>query len=210
MSQIQPKSTKSPRKDHVRRKIRTLDSRHITHDDHLNLSMTSKPNVTFGTSTNSISSFLCDGTTYKSFPTKTSGFLYYRPHDFSDFGGQVRFRLTSTTNPTTFEFGTDLLLPNGMPWTISLFRIACIGRWSSIKDLLLADHLTSQDLTTKCQSIIAESKLINLRIAKMQLLAARGDHFAAKFDQQWITIAILSDASLETITLQRILFGTQS
>lgn len=62
------------------------------------------------------------------FPAGTHGFLYHgsktsvsradstdADHDTKHVG-QVRFRITSSSDPTTFANGKDLQLPTGLPW----------------------------------------------------------------------------------------------
>lgn len=46
-----------------------------------------------------------------SFPAQTRGFLYYSPPL-----NQIRFRITGSSDPKSFQEGKDLSLPDGSPW----------------------------------------------------------------------------------------------
>ncbi|KAK7056091.1 hypothetical protein R3P38DRAFT_3385802 [Favolaschia claudopus] len=87
------------------------------------------------------------------FPPRTSGFLYFhRPANAAPLEGSVRFRLTSSSSPSSFETGHDLLLPLGVPWQLNLPQIACHGHFR-IRDQLLHDNLVTEDQLSLCQSM---------------------------------------------------------
>ncbi|KAK0436015.1 hypothetical protein EV421DRAFT_1716242, partial [Armillaria borealis] len=79
-----------------------------------------------------------------SFPDQTTGFYYYWTHpDLPTTAGQLRFRLTPTSNPSLFESGSDLLKPNGTPWAISVARLF------GLQDVYYAHRLLEDGLVTK-------------------------------------------------------------
>ncbi len=77
---------------------------------------------------------------YGVYPKQTTGFNYYWTHpDLPATAGQLRFRLTPSRDPSLFKSGSDLLRPNGLPWSVSMARLFgvqkfttpyTIGRWT--------------------------------------------------------------------------------
>ncbi|KAJ7165839.1 hypothetical protein C8R46DRAFT_996927 [Mycena filopes] len=78
------------------------------------------------------------------FPPRTSGFFYYhRPDSLALTASGVRFRLASV-EPTSFPHGRDLLLPDGLPWEVSVRAISAEHRLAQLKTLLLRDGLITK------------------------------------------------------------------
>ncbi|PSR75330.1 hypothetical protein PHLCEN_2v9193 [Hermanssonia centrifuga] len=79
------------------------------------------------------------------FPQGTQGFLYYHaPKWAPQLAGQLRFRITPSSDPATFSSGRDLT-SRGLPWRKSLFSISALHSqtllWMLIRDGLVTDHL---------------------------------------------------------------------
>jgi hypothetical protein len=56
--------------------------------------------------------------THPHYPPDTKSFLYYfTPPEKPRIAAELRLRVTSTGEPTSFETGSDLLLRNGQPWS---------------------------------------------------------------------------------------------
>ncbi|KAG6860434.1 hypothetical protein C0995_011202 [Termitomyces sp. Mi166 len=75
------------------------------------------------------------------FPSKTRGFLYCH-HDprLPPTTGEVRFRVTETSDPTCFQNGTDLMRPDGsLPWSISLLQLR--STHEPFKELAIQDGI---------------------------------------------------------------------
>ena len=52
------------------------------------------------------------------FPSDTNAFLYYFiPPEKPRIAGELRLRVTSSDDPASFKSGSDVLLPNGRPWS---------------------------------------------------------------------------------------------
>ena len=59
--------------------------------------------------------------TRQPFPPDTNAFLYYfMPPEKSRTSGELRLRVTASDDPASFESGSDLLRPNGQPWSRTL------------------------------------------------------------------------------------------
>ncbi|KAG6875518.1 hypothetical protein C0993_008848, partial [Termitomyces sp. T159_Od127] len=57
--------------------------------------------------------------------SKTRGFLYYHRHPFLPLTtGEIRFRVTESSDPTCFQNGTDLTRSDGaLPWSLPVIRL---------------------------------------------------------------------------------------
>ncbi|KAG6883713.1 hypothetical protein C0992_008034, partial [Termitomyces sp. T32_za158] len=77
---------------------------------------------------------------YLRFPPKTQGFLYYHCHPhLPPTTGEIRFRVTESSDPTYFHNGTDLVRADGvLPWSIPLDRLN--WKHAPLKELLSQDH----------------------------------------------------------------------
>ncbi|TFK45354.1 hypothetical protein OE88DRAFT_1669401 [Heliocybe sulcata] len=84
------------------------------------------------------------------FPPDSHGFLYWHiESDAQPAEGQVRFRITKSSDPATFRSGRDLQLPDGRIWHIPFFRIAHASEYSGLRAHLLSEKLvTAQVLKT--------------------------------------------------------------
>ncbi|KAK0432144.1 hypothetical protein EV421DRAFT_1850796 [Armillaria borealis] len=140
--------------------------------------------------------FLIEPKTYVSFPDKTTGFLYYWTHsDLPATAGQVRFRLTSTNDPSPFESGSDLHKPDGTPWAIPLGRLLRVhGSGSGYVQMLLDDGL---DLISSKYFRLYEK--LRLR-ANSVLIESPDDVFPVSFPRSTLSIyAASSDAATQGI-----------
>ncbi|KAK0216548.1 hypothetical protein EDD85DRAFT_435829 [Armillaria nabsnona] len=80
------------------------------------------------------------------YPNQTTGFYYYWTHpDLPPTAGQLRFRLTPSNDPSLFKSGSDLLKPNGLPWTVSVARLFGLQK-AYYAHILLEDGLVTKDL----------------------------------------------------------------
>ncbi|SJL08460.1 uncharacterized protein ARMOST_11824 [Armillaria ostoyae] len=137
--------------------------------------------------------------TYVSFPDKTTGFLYYWTHsDLPATAGQVRFRLTSTNDPSLFKSGSDLLKPDGTPWAIPLAKLVRVyGSGSGYVQILLDDGLVSKDLIRSKYFHLYEK--LGLR-ANSLLIESPDDVFPLSFPRSALTIfAASSDGAAQVL-----------
>ncbi|KZP07555.1 hypothetical protein FIBSPDRAFT_875388 [Athelia psychrophila] len=59
------------------------------------------------------------------FPPNTRGFLHYHtPASMPATAGEIRFRVTRGADPEDFHTGSDLLGPDGLPWSLPLIMLA--------------------------------------------------------------------------------------
>ncbi|TFK46571.1 hypothetical protein OE88DRAFT_1667622 [Heliocybe sulcata] len=128
----------------------TLDPRRLYSKDFLVLSgLSSKhPRVIAADDIPGVDLSYCrQGRTRLAFPSGTQGFLYWHLEaDAPALAGQVRFRITTSSDPATFPEGHDLQLPDGRTWNISIFRIARMSSYAGLRAQLLSDKLVTVQL----------------------------------------------------------------
>jgi hypothetical protein len=73
------------------------------------------------------------------FPPDAQGFLYYTAPSGHPAGGKVRFRRTSSPDPSSFAKGSDLLLPSGIPWSTPTPAMVA-KRYAPLRACLLHSH----------------------------------------------------------------------
>jgi hypothetical protein len=93
------------------------------------------------------------------FPPGSHGFLYYTtPPGLPPTAGEIRFRITPTSSPASFNQGTDLLAPYGMPWRIQvLSRISSLS-WESLVDVLLRDSQITHFVLSEMKAIVGPGR----------------------------------------------------
>lgn len=79
------------------------------------------------------------------FPPHAAGFLYYHSDPAHPHCGELRLR-TAPSPTCSFFSGSDLLLPDGRPWCLTLSSLASVRLHRPLAHLLLADTLVSPAL----------------------------------------------------------------
>ncbi|PBK69446.1 hypothetical protein ARMSODRAFT_1018853 [Armillaria solidipes] len=136
------------------RVISTLDVQCIKDTDIHDLSFYKKPriqtvvrNEKYSFRVDYATDVLNEKSKYLVFPPRTKGFLYYHQQRDS-LPGEVRFCLADVSDTHT---GTDLLLPNGLPWSIPLWYIVSAPRYKILLQKLIVDGLVSTELVQRCE-----------------------------------------------------------
>ncbi|TFK45340.1 hypothetical protein OE88DRAFT_1222537 [Heliocybe sulcata] len=93
---------------------------------------------------------------YIPYPPESRGFFYWHlDQDAPPVTGQVRFRITTSSDPATFPSGRDLRLPDGDIWNISLLRIARYTRYSGLRAHLFSEELVAANVLDTAPNISA-------------------------------------------------------
>ncbi|KAI1781645.1 hypothetical protein LXA43DRAFT_908147 [Ganoderma leucocontextum] len=190
----------------LRRRIRTLNPARLTPDDYLDFSSRGHPHL-------GVVLPFTDRPAYRPrlyatpsewssgvFPPGTHGFLYYHvPPNSPPLAGELRFRLTSSRNPSSFGTGSDLLTEQGMPWSYPLWKLLCREECREITSLLVQDGLVSQRtlniaaegaaLLRKGPTMTGES---SKKISKSPVLSTFGQTFDFRYGMGWNRLYLLA------------------
>ncbi|KAJ6488949.1 hypothetical protein C8R45DRAFT_993252 [Mycena sanguinolenta] len=91
------------------------------------------------------------------FPPRSAGFLYYhRDRNAAPLEGSISFRVTSKSEPASFDAGHDLLLPSGLPWRIILPQIACHTELTALRAQLLQEKLVTETQLSQCLAMLGQ------------------------------------------------------
>lgn len=156
------------------RTIRTLDSTRLSRSDFVDISNTIKVRI-YDSGSHSKGetpryvevSFRTTGRNGQCFPADTRGFYYFvpAPHTAVQLASEVRFRVTTDDDPSSFAKGNDLLNPDLTPWRIPLVTLARVSRYLVLRTLLLRDGLTTPSTLDHCaalaHSIQPQGKIIH-------------------------------------------------
>ena len=128
--------------------IHTLDPAQLTKADLLDLSNLVCPQIHLYISPTHqciVNFYYSNYTQRDRFPDGARGVLYYHmPIQTRPLAGEIRFRLVHGAAPLEFHNGCDLLLPNGLPWSLPIITLSRSQR-SGFFELLLRDGLLDKN-----------------------------------------------------------------
>ena len=87
------------------------------------------------------------------FPPETHGFFYYWANPDIPAEGQIRFRVTRDSDPSSFANGHDLLGMDGLPWCITLFQALNISKYGPLGELLVKENLVTEGIAEQARSL---------------------------------------------------------
>ncbi|KAJ7183933.1 hypothetical protein C8R46DRAFT_1309190 [Mycena filopes] len=97
---------------------------------------------------------------YPNFPPQTAGFLYFlRGAPDRPLEGTLRFRLSTDDRPSSFDAGTDLLLPTGLPWKLLLPQLLH-HKLRKVSAQLLRENLVTETDIERCQQVFGKGRKI--------------------------------------------------
>ena len=131
------------------------------------------------------------------FPEGTRGFIYYRPPNpgTPSVAGNLRFRLTPGNNPASFIQGSDLRMPNGLPWGIPLLLIAVkYQSHNFIRQQLIDDGLVTPTLLETSKAMMTANKHAPGRSSR--IIHSFGQLFHINFDIKELEFYLLTANSL--------------
>ncbi|KAA1473680.1 hypothetical protein DENSPDRAFT_288216 [Dentipellis sp. KUC8613] len=135
------------------------------------------------------------------FPPGSHGFFYYHPSsttrapDNSDgrtqdgpreSAGDLRFRVTPTNDPASFAEGHDLRHVDGLPWTVSLERIATNSAAGDLRAILVRDKfITEEMLERECERVRWRRKPSRgVVCASRRVVSSLGQPFSASLSRK--------------------------
>jgi hypothetical protein len=131
------------------------------------------------------------------YPLDTKAFLYYsmlpgKPR----IAGEMRLRLTSSDDPASFESGSDLLHPNGQPWSRALFSLA--KYYSPLYQKLREEGFVPDDLDA------ALSTLPHIRRSHYHFLYTLNDTFTIDFSSTRSSLSAITEQDVERLVLDKL------
>ncbi|KIY48865.1 hypothetical protein FISHEDRAFT_73201 [Fistulina hepatica ATCC 64428] len=143
------------------RSISTLIPRSLSSSDHLDLSRKKNATITLPDGHPMQLTYLKYLRDTTPFPDNTTGFLYLnQPRTVpGTYVSQLRFRLTSNCDPSSFHTGRDLELPDEIfPWSLSWYKIAdprplCVR---TLRKYLIKEGITSIDEMAACWDYVRQ------------------------------------------------------
>ncbi|KAJ7732360.1 hypothetical protein DFH07DRAFT_144192, partial [Mycena maculata] len=131
------------------------------------------------------------------FPPQACGYLYYHPPPpRAPLGGSLRLRVSSDD-----ALGSDLMLPNGLPWEIVLPRIVRYKHCVGALQRLLEDGLLTTTTVEHCRNVFAGRPLI-----PRQLIFHLEQPFALSMEQSKLQLTIVGHDKLGSFVKEK-LFG---
>ena len=128
------------------------------------------------------------------FPPNTKGFLYYfMSPEKPRIAGEVRFRVTSSDDPASFESGSDLLKPNGQPWSRPVYFLSKF--YVPLYEKLREERFVPDDLDAALSALPRK----NYRYRPGQTLYTLNDTFIIDFSKSWRQFIAITEQGLETI-----------
>ncbi|TFK46179.1 hypothetical protein OE88DRAFT_1041024 [Heliocybe sulcata] len=140
------------------------------------------------------------------FPMDAQGFLYWHLEKAAPpLSGQVRFRITTSSDPATFPSGRDLQLPDGRIWHMSLFEIARESKYSGLRAHLLSEKLvTAKVLDTALDISGSHGPEIRRPAAGSLLIWKFGQRFLIDLQSHYVYLWVIGNSTAERLYLQRL------
>jgi hypothetical protein len=114
---------------------------------------------------------------YKPYPPGTKAFLYYSMSpEKPRIAGELRLRVTSSDDPASFESGSDLLRPDGLPWSRPLYSLS--KHFPPLYQKLREERFIPDDL----DRVLAALPKKKIQYSRSRVLYTLNDTFILNFD----------------------------
>jgi hypothetical protein len=128
------------------------------------------------------------------FPPDTKAFLYYStPPERLRISGELRLRVTSCDDPASFDSGSDLMKPNGQPWSRPVFFLP--RYYKALYGKLREERLVSDDLDAVLSTFTPKLPKYN----QSQLLYTFNDTFIVDFMSCGHLLTVITEQGMETL-----------
>ncbi|TFK45333.1 hypothetical protein OE88DRAFT_1221970 [Heliocybe sulcata] len=186
--------------------LRTLNQTRLDAEDFVNLSGRVRKPVRFPFAREEPSfqmRYFWSGHRDIPFPSDSQGFFYWHLHrDGPPITGQVRFRITTSSDPATFPSGRDLQLPNGRTWHISLFDIARRSQYSGLRAHLLSEKVVTKNVLDTAMNVSARNgTAIAHPVTGSLLIWKFGQRFLVEFPSICVSLWLLGTSVAERVRL---------
>jgi hypothetical protein len=138
------------------------------------------------------------------FPNRTQGFFYYHnPLRNIPTTGELRFRTTTSNDPSTFASGTDLLSPKSLPWRIPLQVIAKVKYLSGLRQFLLEDDHVTAEVMQQCAQSYDDAAIKPHQ--KSRFIHSFGQVFNLEFSSCRLSLFVVTSDSCRKLQISKLL-----
>lgn len=134
-------------------------------------------------------------------------FLYYHlPPGLPETAGEIRIRLTSSPDPSSFDSGTDLIQRGGM-WSLPILTLATNPSYSGLVDLLLHDGLVTPATLSACKHICDQQPKLSVHYRSHIILHDITQPFFLNLTKTKFWVFVISGDKVFPCNIQHILPG---
>jgi hypothetical protein len=135
----------------------------------------------------------------QNYPPGTKAFLYYSiPSDKPRIAGELRLRVTSSDDHSSFESGSDLLRTNGRAWSRPLYFLP--KYYTPLYDKLREDRLIQDDLDT----VLSNSPSQSFHYSRHSCLYSLNDTFIVDFSSFKSNFIVVTEQGMGKLSVQAI------
>ena len=125
------------------------------------------------------------------------------PPEKPRIAGELRFRVTSSDDPASFESGSDLLRSNGRPWSRPLHALP--NYYPPLYEKLREDQLVPDDL----DEVLSNSPLKYFRYCLCHFLYTLNDTFILDLNSHRTVLHIVTEQGIERVALLRMFLDSR-
>lgn len=140
------------------------------------------------------------------YPTSPAFIYYHLPPGLPETAGEVRIRLTSDSDTSSFDSGTDLIQRQGI-WKLSLYTLATDPAYTSLCDLLLRDELVSPATLSACKHICDQQPVLSTRLRHRIILHSISQPFFLDLAKTFFSVFVVSGDKVARCTISEIIRG---
>ena len=118
---------------------------------------------------------------------------YFTPPERPRIAGELRLRVASSDDPSSFESGSDLLKPNGQPWSRPLYGLS--KYYIPLYEKLREERLVPDDLDVILSSFPPAASKYGL----IQVLYTINDTFIVDFGKHARVFSVVTEQGMEKL-----------
>jgi hypothetical protein len=135
----------------------------------------------------------------RNYPPDTKAFLYYSiPSDKPRIAGEIRLRVTSSDDHSSFESGSDLLRTNGRAWSRPLYFLP--KYYTPLYDKLREDRLVQDDLHAVLSNLPSKCPIYG----SSSILYTLNDTFIVDFNSVESNFVVITERCVDTLAVHKL------
>jgi hypothetical protein len=139
-----------------------------------------------------------------SFPVSRAFLYYFTSPDKPRIAGELRFRVASSDDPASFESGSDLLKPNGQPWSRPLYVLS--KYYTPLYEKLREDRLVPDDLDAVLSTSFPPPFP---KYRRSQLLYTLNDVFILDFSFRGLRFFVITEQGMKRLRMHSPIFDSR-